>query len=345
MRNEAGSPVEFVSLGMVILDDISIPKRELIRDIVGGSGAFSTFGYRLFNSKPRSQTVGCLVLAGSDFPAPVRKQLEEWDMNLVIKQSSDRLSTRGLLEYQDDTFGPKTFRYTTPPLKSTPVHLIDTPLIQAGVIHFFATAEEILVQVPELLKLRGDTGRPFIVWEPFPASCRPENRNVILEACQHVDVFSPNHLEFMALFESSNTATAFDKAELERRAVDFANSTRTGIMVVRCGEFGSLTISPDNQPFWLPPFYAQGAKEVVDPTGAGNAFLGGFTAGWMKTQDAKEASMYGSIASSFAIEQIGLPVLGSEGGEEVWNDARIMTRLEEYRSLYLGGIDMGKDSD
>jgi sugar/nucleoside kinase (ribokinase family) len=149
----------------------------------------------------------------------------------------------------------------------------------------------------------------------------------------------------MALFEAATTATAFDKAELEKRAVDFAKSTRTGIMVVRCGEFGSLTISPANRPFWLPSFHAQGAKEVVDPTGAGNAFLGGFTAGWMKTQDAKEASMYGSIASSFAIEQIGLPILGSEGGEEVWNDVRIMARLEEYRSLYVGGIDMGKEHD
>jgi hypothetical protein len=32
--------IDFVSLGMVILDDISIPSRPLIKDVVGGSGAF-----------------------------------------------------------------------------------------------------------------------------------------------------------------------------------------------------------------------------------------------------------------------------------------------------------------
>jgi len=187
-----------------------------------------------------------------------------------------------------------------------------------------------MIQVPELLKLRCDRDRPFIVWEPFPASCRPENESVILDACQHVDVFSPNHLEFTALFDT--TTAQFDKAELERRALDFAKSIKTGIMVVRCGEHGSLTISPNNPPLWLPPFYAQGAKQVVDPTGAGNAFLGGFTAGWTKTQDPREASMYGSIASSFAVEQIGLPKLGPDAGEEVSNDVRVMARLDEYKS-------------
>lgn len=116
-------------------------------------------------------------------------------------------------------------------------------------------------------------------------------------------------------------------------------------MVVRCGEHGSLTISPNNQLLWIPPFYVQGAKEVIDPTGAGNAFLGGLTAGWMRTQDAREASICGSIASSFAIEQIGLPTLGSKRGGEVWNDVRVMDRLEEFRSLYLGGTETGNDRD
>jgi sugar/nucleoside kinase (ribokinase family) len=224
----------------------------------------------------------------------------------------------------------KTFKYTTPPLKSTPPHLFNTPLLTARAIHFFATAEEICSQIPEFLQLRGNTERPFIVWEPFPAACKPANKHAILGACGHVDVFSPNHLEFTALFEDADTS-GFDEAAMERRAVDFAKATRSGIVVVRCGEHGSLTISPDKEPLWLPPYYPRGAKEVVDPTGAGNAFLGGFTAGWMKNKDARDAAIYGSVASSFAIEQIGLPTLGVEGQDEVWNGVRVEDRLDEYR--------------
>lgn len=184
-----------------------------------------------------------------------------------------------------------------------------------------------------LVSLREENGiaeRPFIVWEPFPASCRPENRAGILEACKYVDVFSPNHLEFLSLFESTNTP-AFDKVEMEDRALNFAKKTRAGVVVIRCGETGSLTITPDGERIWILPYYTHGTKEVVDATGAGNAFLGGFTAGWMRTQNVREASMYGSVASSFAIEQIGLPTLSCEEDLEVWNGVRVRERVEEYK--------------
>jgi hypothetical protein len=35
-------PIDFVSLGMVILDEIRIPNRAPLLDVVGGSGAFCT---------------------------------------------------------------------------------------------------------------------------------------------------------------------------------------------------------------------------------------------------------------------------------------------------------------
>jgi sugar/nucleoside kinase (ribokinase family) len=229
----------------------------------------------------------------------------------------------------------KTFKYTTPPLKSTPTHLLSTPLLHTKAIHFFATAEEIMTQVPALLSLRkqnGITDRPFIIWEPFPASCKPENRDAILEVCQHVDVFSPNHLEFLSLFGASD----FNKHEIENRALVFAKKARAGIVLVRCAEEGCLTVTGNDAPVWLPPYYACGAGEVVDPTGAGNAFLGAFTAGWMETGDAREASVYGSVASSFAIEHIGLPKLSGDGDEEMWNSVRVWERVEKYKESLSG---------
>jgi sugar/nucleoside kinase (ribokinase family) len=236
------------------------------------------------------------------------------------------------------TGSAKTFKYTTPPLKSTPTHLLSTPLLSSKAIHFFATAEEIMTQVPALLSMReqnGITSQPLIIWEPFPASCKSENLDAITQACQHVDVFSPNHLEFLALFDDANTSS-FDKTGMEKRALFFANRAKAEVVIIRCAEKGCLTISGGDKPLWLPPHYLYGAKEVVDPTGAGNAFLGGFTAGWIKTGDAKEASVYGSVASSFAIEQIGLPKLKGDGDGEIWNGLRVAERVEKYKESLIG---------
>jgi sugar/nucleoside kinase (ribokinase family) len=46
---------------------------------------------------------------------------------------------------------------------------------------------------------------------------------------------------------------------------------------------------------------------VVDPTGAGNAYCGGFLAGYIETGDVLTAARYGAIAASFLVEQAGLP--------------------------------------
>jgi sugar/nucleoside kinase (ribokinase family) len=150
-----------------------------------------------------------------------------------------------------------------------------------------ATPEEIEKQIPELIKLRaqyGITERPFVVWEPFPASCTRQNRHAYLQACRHVDVFSPNHLEISALFEDTSPK-GFQPDQLEAYALEFCKGTGVsgnGIVVVRCGEYGSLTTrnAATAKQVWVPSYYEAGAAEVVDATGGGNTYLGGFLQGW-----------------------------------------------------------------
>lgn len=49
--------------------------------------------------------------------------------------------------------------------------------------------------------------------------------------------------------------------------------------------------------------------EVVDPTGAGDAFCGGFLVGYVETGDIVRAAAYGTVSASFAIEHVGvLPI-------------------------------------
>ncbi|KAF7885263.1 uncharacterized protein EAF01_011328 [Botrytis porri] len=80
---------------------------------------------------------------------------------------------------------------------------------------------------------------------------------------------------------------------------------------------------------WIPAYHQAGEGEeehkVVDPTGGGNAFLGGLAVGLARGKGIIEASCWGSVAASFAIEQVGVPKLGvleelegTEGEEDDW---------------------------
>jgi sugar/nucleoside kinase (ribokinase family) len=235
------------------------------------------------------------------------------------------------------TFSAKTFRYHTPPLKASPTDLAETGFLGAAAVHILATPGEVAAQVAQLRALRvqrGITESPFIVWEPFPAACSIANRQAFLESCKLVDVFSPNHLEMEALFETAATTAPYHKGKLEEYAQEFAKATGpcgSGAVIVRCGEHGSLTVQDGPVKLWLPPYYEMGSSGVVDPTGAGNAFLGGFMAGWKATGDLQEASCCGTVSASFAIEQIGLPSLDFDGDDGLCNGVRVLDRLAQYK--------------
>lgn len=84
---------------------------------------------------------------------------------------------------------------------------------------------------------------------------------------------------------------------------------------------------------WIPAYWTkENAAKVVDPTGGGNTFLGGLGAGLARGKAMEEAVCWGSVAASFAIEQVGVPELGrNEDGEETWNGTQVADRLRELQ--------------
>ena len=197
-------------------------------------------------------------------------------------------------------------------------------------------------QVEQLLALRRGihlNSRPLILWEPRPSSCLSTNLNAVFKAVRTVDVFSPNHLELLATF-GRDVPDCFVEQTFTELALPVLTSgigpTKRGIVVIRAAEHGCFIASSEDDQTWLPPFYEEGNvrvnDKVVDPTGAGNAFLGAFAIGLLATRSMYEAACYGSVAASFALEQIGLPELENAEGEELWNGDSVQKRLMEYKS-------------
>lgn len=189
----------------------------------------------------------------------------------------------------------------------------------------------------ELRKHNGVSDHPLIVWEPAPLGCDRVNLDAHLRACKLVDVFSPNHLELGYLFEGrKQQAPEFSRSHIEMFAKKFLESgigpKAAGLAVIRAGEHGALTLSRSG-PEWLPPFYDKPSTKVVDPTGAGNTFLGGFCVTLQETGDPREASIRGTVVASYALEQFGLPqcLQPSPDLEEVWNGSDVSKRIGDFK--------------
>ena len=78
-------------------------------------------------------------------------------------------------------------------------------------------------------------------------------------------------------------------------------------VVIKQGEFGALLIEP-GRTFYVPAFPLE---EVFDPTGAGDAFAGGFMGYLARSRMAdsdhlRRAMVYGAAMGSFAVSQFGI---------------------------------------
>lgn len=100
-------------------------------------------------------------------------------------------------------------------------------------------------------------------------------------------------------------------------------------IVVKKGEHGALLFHRGEDVFFAP---ALPLAEVIDPTGAGDTFAGGFM-GWMaKTNDLsfenmKRAIIYGSAMASFCVEKFGVERLKG------LTPAMIEKRVQEFVDL------------
>lgn len=234
----------------------------------------------------------------------------------------------------------KGFQRLTSPLPVSYNDLTPSQKLETRSFHIFGTAEDIQEQFASsrgTQHKRNDSHRQLVVWEPHAKSCLPTKLDEHLKAANLVDVFSPNHEELASFFDQPKSV-AFDPQLIEQQGRIFYDAMSQDqinrCVVVRAAGDGCLVLSKDGAS-WLPSFYESTADEVVDPTGAGNAFLGAFTIGWQETGSYVEAAKYGMTAASLTIEQVGLPELTDSGRDEKWNGCAVRNRLDTYRNTTL----------
>lgn len=166
--------------------------------------------------------------------------------------------------------------------------------------------------------------------------CSPNDWKDCIEAMKYVDVISPNvneAAEFLGRTIDEDQPFQQFRPRVETLVEEYVShqsGSRGKAVVIRCGKHGCLLATCSLQKWF--PAYHQNAEKVVDPTGGGNAFCGGFCAGWVQSGgDFGQAAVFGNVAASFVIEQFGLP--GLEGDSEKWNGESVVERLRKYALL------------
>ncbi|CAO3627424.1 unnamed protein product [Cunninghamella blakesleeana] len=341
----------YSSFGSLIIDDIQFQDGTKKVDIPGGGGIFAIIGMRIFLNSKNASSIGYVAHCGFDHPKIMDEALESLDISIKNITHQDKHTTRGLNTFSENDH--RDFEYIHPIIRITPTDFPDHWIQSLQLVHLICSTErtiEIVKVWREREKELSKSSHTKFLWEPLPWACLPENYPNIKEAGQYVDIISPNHEEVITFLglattnldnsennsndinneiknptisetDASKTKSLIEKCGQQLRK-DFPHAT----IVIRSGKLGASVTDPsmkEDEMKWIPAYWSVKDKDhIVDPTGCGNAFCGGFMIGFLESNgDPILSAMYGSVASSFVLEQVGLPqLLIDDHGNENWNN-------------------------
>ncbi|MBL8101437.1 MAG: carbohydrate kinase family protein [Anaerolineales bacterium] len=130
--------------------------------------------------------------------------------------------------------------------------------------------------------------------DPAPSYMKPRFWRDLRVVLQGVTIFHPSEEEMRSLFWGETN----DLWKMAQRISEYGPQ----IIVVKRGILGQLIYDvAGNRRYEVPAYQSR----VADPTGVGDAFCGGFLAGFQKTNDPLMAALYGSVSASLKIEGSG----------------------------------------
>src|SRR5213075_1355428 len=146
-------------------------------------------------------------------------------------------------------------------------------------------------------------------------------RDLLLELLRHIDILMVNDSEARELSGDWNIY----------RAAQWILQRGPKMTVLKQGEHGALLVDQATT-FKVPAYPLQ---EVFDPTGAGDAFAGGFMAylarnGDLSAPNLRRAMVYGAAMGSFAVEKFGIQGLAGVTLADVRARVRVFKDLVHF---------------
>ncbi|GLC36683.1 hypothetical protein PLESTF_001483900 [Pleodorina starrii] len=285
----------------LIVDDIVLPHGETAMEVLGGGGPQTLFGYQLVTNQ--SAAVGLSAGVGPDLPRRCKDWLESLGVDTSGLVPYDRPTPRAWQVFEE--WGRRTqiwrgredpcdelYDMLRPKYDTMPPHFRRSSNYHLG-IHPLHPPTTLMRQ---LRQAAHDNGGVLSI-EPYTSAetpARPDQVTSLLSLC---DIFSPNQAEAESIVGPGSPE------ELARRLLALSPPGGADVVVVRCGAEGVLVarrapVEPRTQQQAAASVGAEAEAAagpcmveveayrvpavedtaVVDVTGCGNAFCGGFLA-------------------------------------------------------------------
>ncbi|NPA92942.1 MAG: carbohydrate kinase family protein [Chloroflexi bacterium] len=323
----------YLFLGPLNREYILPPQGKPLLDVPGGEVLYAAAGAALWGAE-----VGLISRVGEDFPQTWLDDLAArgWDVR-GVRRLPEPLETRRVLVYEPSgrlspqsplaafarrgiTFPKSLLNYNPPPVqranldKPTPTSLRISDLPpnfgDARAAHFCPHDFLTHSLLPAALRT---AGVPIITLAPHSAYMTALFYDRLPALLTGLTAFIVTEAQLRAVFRE-RTSDLWEMAET-------LGQWQVRYVVIRRAEGEVWLYDVNGNRRWVVPGYP---TRMVDPTGADDAFAGGFLVGYRETLDPVQAVVQGAVSASLAVETRGalalldtLPALVSRRAEVV----------------------------
>ncbi len=310
----------FVLVGALQREYLLPPQGRPLLDAPGGSLLYAAGGLRVWEAEaPLGADVGLLGRVGEDYPRAWLHDFEVRGFDIRgVRVLPNPLDLRSFRVYSDALEAgfdnpvahfarrglpfPKTLLGYQPPrpfqediqkpLPYAPtVGDVPADYLETAAIHFCPLD---LTSHTQLLALfQAGTAVTFTL-DPAAGYMLPEFLKNLRSLLKGLTAFLPSEEELRALFWGQTNDLWAMAEELGTYGCE--------LIVIKCGARGQLLYDAAGKHRWQIPAYP---ARLADPTGAGDAFCGGFLVGYRQGYDPLEGVLYGNISASLAVEGSG----------------------------------------
>jgi sugar/nucleoside kinase (ribokinase family) len=252
---------------------------------LGGGTTHAVMGMRVWSDQVRP-----IASIGRDFPVCLVEQMGAYfDLSGLVRRKLP--NPRAWQLFDEAGARSEVFRTTYADfLAINPLpHELPLDRLQAHGVHLQSQSPEPALQWIERLR---HAGSPYILYEPWDQFCLPENFDAFMELARQCDAVSPN------LSEARQLTGLNEPEAIAAHLLD----SGVPLLALRMGAEGSLIASRSGERLRVP---AAPVDRVVDVTGAGNAFCGGWITGMVETGDLGTAARRAAVSAALAIRQYG----------------------------------------
>jgi len=295
---------DIVVVGHLCIDSIILPSRQAPCTILGGSAAYVSLSARHMGAN-----VSIISKVGVDFPQAYLWWLSQEGIDVSnVHVVGDGKTTRFELKYSND-LSTRTLRLKS---RAPTITVEDAPSsMKTKVVHLAPIANEIEYEAAEKLKKYAEN----LSIDP-QGLVRTFNKEGVM---MHERLEDKRILELADIYKSSReeieAVTGLVDLHAAIKAVhDFGVET----VIVTLGEKGAV-LSIDGTTYEIPAYTS---TKIVDPTGAGDAFIGGFLAEYVHGKEVLWCGCVGSAAASTVVEGVGPTLVGD--GDEIRRRAELI---------------------